>query len=101
LTPPGFSHDCVFSQDHKAVVDVAPDWESYAFEKLDINGDGKEFFEAALAWDLTIDGKKWADGKAVSSSFIVLFHLTDVPHTVQVRSRTVEHDLRYECDSAV
>lgn len=51
-------------QDHKAVVDCAPDWESYAFEKLDIAGTGKEFFEAALAWDLAIDGKKWADGKA-------------------------------------
>lgn len=51
-------------QDHKAVVDCAPDWESYNFEKLDYSGAGKEFFEAALAWDLEIDGKKWADGKA-------------------------------------
>ena len=59
-------------QDHKAVVDVAPDWESYDFKKLDITGDGKEFFEAALAWDLELDGKKWADGKAVST----LWHLT-------------------------
>ncbi|PVF99601.1 eEF1-gamma domain-containing protein [Serendipita vermifera] len=50
-------------QDHKAVVDCAPDWESYNFQKLDINGADKAFFEAALAWDLEIDGKKWADGK--------------------------------------
>lgn len=52
-------------QDHKAVVDCAPDWESYKFEKLDIKNDAaaKEFFEAALAWDLELNGKKWADGK--------------------------------------
>ncbi|KIM24549.1 hypothetical protein M408DRAFT_75828 [Serendipita vermifera MAFF 305830] len=53
-------------QDHKAVVDCAPDWESYEFKKLDYAGADKEFFEAALAWDLELDGKKWADGKAVS-----------------------------------
>jgi len=40
------------------------------FEKLDINGAGKAFFEAALAWDLEIDGKKWVDGKAVSSGSV-------------------------------
>lgn len=48
------------------VVQVAPDWESYAFTKLDLeNAEQKAFFEAALAWDLVIDGKKWIDGKAV------------------------------------
>ncbi|KAG8772730.1 hypothetical protein FRC16_005568, partial [Serendipita sp. 398] len=52
-------------QDHKAVVDCAPDWESYDFKKLDYAGADKEFFEAALAWDLEIDGKKWQDGKNV------------------------------------
>ncbi|KAI0341158.1 elongation factor 1-gamma [Trametopsis cervina] len=51
-------------QDIKPVVDVAPDWESYEFKKLDLeNSDDKAFFEAANAWDLEIDGKKWVDGK--------------------------------------
>jgi len=51
-------------QDAIPVVNVAPDWESYAYTKLDIsNAADKAFFEAALAWDLEIDGKKWADGK--------------------------------------
>ncbi|TFK36130.1 elongation factor 1-gamma [Crucibulum laeve] len=46
------------------VVNVAPDWESYTYTKLDLaNEKDKAFFEAALAWDLEIDGKKWADGK--------------------------------------
>ncbi|KAH9929421.1 elongation factor 1-gamma [Fomitopsis serialis] len=50
--------------DIKPVVDVAPDWESYEYKKLDIsNAEDKAFFEAALAWDLEIDGKKWVDGK--------------------------------------
>jgi len=44
-------------------VDCAPDWESYEFKKLDIDGVDKGFFESALAWDLEVDGKKWADGK--------------------------------------
>ena len=53
--------------DVKPVVDVAPDWESYDYKKLDLdNADDKAFFEAALAWDLEIGGKKWADGKNVS-----------------------------------
>ncbi|KAF9461364.1 elongation factor 1-gamma [Collybia nuda] len=51
-------------QEHKPVMDVAPDWESYAYTKLDLANDAdKAFFEAALAWDLEIDGKKWVDGK--------------------------------------
>lgn len=51
-------------QDVKGVVDVAPDWESYEYVKLDLsNAEQKAFFEAALAWDLEIDGKKWVDGK--------------------------------------
>ena len=54
-------------QDIKPVVDVAPDWESYEYKRLDLNNpEDKAFFEAALAWDLEIDGKKWADGKNVS-----------------------------------
>jgi len=46
------------------VVDVAPDWESYAYERIDLNNpEKKAYFEAALAWDLEVNGKKWADGK--------------------------------------
>jgi len=48
----------------KPVVEVAPDYESYTYKKLDLSNAGdKAFFEGALAWDLEIDGKKWADGK--------------------------------------
>ncbi|KAB5590883.1 Elongation factor 1-gamma [Ceratobasidium theobromae] len=50
--------------DFKPVISVAPDWESYEYKKIDLsNAEDKAFFEAALAWDLEIDGKKWADGK--------------------------------------
>ena len=57
-------------QDHEAVVGVAPDWESYEYKRLYIDGNekDKEFFEAALAWDLSVDSKAWADGKTVSYS---------------------------------
>ncbi|KAF8181045.1 elongation factor 1-gamma [Pholiota molesta] len=52
-------------QDAIPVVNVAPDWESYSYTKLDVknNAEDKAFFEAALAWDLEINGKKWVDGK--------------------------------------
>ncbi|EKM52449.1 uncharacterized protein PHACADRAFT_260849 [Phanerochaete carnosa HHB-10118-sp] len=51
-------------QDIKPVVDAAPDYESYEYKKLDLeNAEDKAFFEAALAWDLEIGGKKWVDGK--------------------------------------
>ncbi|EIW73240.1 elongation factor 1-gamma [Tremella mesenterica] len=50
--------------DYKPVMDVAPDWESYEYKKIDLeNPEDKAFFEAALAWDLEIDGKAWVDGK--------------------------------------
>ena len=63
-------------QDIQPVVEVAPDWESYTFKKLDLdNAEDKAFFEGANAWDLEIDGKKWVDGKNVSSS---LLNLTDL-----------------------
>lgn len=62
-------------QDATPVVDVAPDWESYSFVKLDLEKpEDKAFFEAALAWDLEIDGKKWADGKSVSSFLRYVFN---------------------------
>ncbi|KZT21334.1 elongation factor 1-gamma [Neolentinus lepideus HHB14362 ss-1] len=67
----GANNDSVISgtlilrgQEAKPVVDVAPDWESYEFKKLDLdNEEDKKFFEAALAWDLELEGKKWVDGK--------------------------------------
>jgi hypothetical protein len=58
--------------DVKPVVDVAPDWESYEYKAIDLKDDAqKAFFEAAMAWDLEIDGKKWADGKNVSLTIAV------------------------------
>jgi len=67
----GANNDSVISgtlilrgQEAKPVVDVAPDWESYEFKKLDLDSEeDKKFFEAALAWDLELEGKKWVDGK--------------------------------------
>ncbi|KAF8628562.1 hypothetical protein AX17_005958 [Amanita inopinata Kibby_2008] len=51
-------------QEVGAVVDVAPDWESYIYNRLDLSNEAdKAFFEAALAWDLELNGKKWVDGK--------------------------------------
>ncbi|KAI0000808.1 elongation factor 1-gamma [Russula compacta] len=48
----------------KPVVEVAPDWESYTYERIDLdNAEQKAFFEAALAWDLEVGDKKWTDGK--------------------------------------
>lgn len=66
-------------QDYKPVVGVAPDWESYDYKKLDISGsdEDRNFFEAALAWDMSIDGKTWADGKNVSRSSINCLIFTD------------------------
>lgn len=48
------------------VVSVAPDFESYDYQKLDLSKpEDKAYFEAALAWDLESGDKKWADGKNV------------------------------------
>lgn len=38
--------------------------ESYEYKKIDLDNQAdKEFFEGAMAWDLVVDGKEWADGK--------------------------------------
>lgn len=74
-------------QDHKLVMEVAPDWESYSYSKLDLSNEAdKAYFEGALAWDLEIDGKKWVDGKLVSvPSFFSHMHVTHgYVSTVQV-----------------
>ena len=71
----------------KPVVEVAPDWESYTYERIDLeNADQKAFFEAALAWDLEISGKKWLDGKNVRRHFLSLFRglVIDLLSIVQV-----------------
>lgn len=74
--------------DIKPVIEVAPDWESYEYKKLDLsNPEDKAFFEAALAWDLEINGKKWVDGKNVRLSLKFRYRLsalTGVRCTVQV-----------------
>ena len=71
----GSNNDSVISgvlilrgQDVVPVVDVAPDYESYEYKKLDVDNNeaDKAFFEAARAWDLELEGRKWADGKNVS-----------------------------------
>lgn len=67
----GANNDSVISgifvvrgQDYKPVLDVAPDVDSYDYQKIDFeNAEQKKFFEQALAWTLEIDGKKWVDGK--------------------------------------
>ncbi|EJT47507.1 hypothetical protein A1Q1_03619 [Trichosporon asahii var. asahii CBS 2479] len=51
-------------QDADPVVSVAPDWESYKFTRMDLDKpEDKEFFEGAMAWDLKVGDKEWADGK--------------------------------------
>ncbi|KAJ3917270.1 elongation factor 1-gamma [Lentinula edodes] len=60
-------------QDIAPVITVAPDWESYSYSKIDLSDPAqKEFFEAALAWDLKIDGKEWVDGKNVGVLIILI-----------------------------
>ncbi|PWY98838.1 EF1G-domain-containing protein, partial [Testicularia cyperi] len=50
--------------DPASVLGVAPDLDSYQITPLDItNPEDKKFFEDVLAWEATVDGKAWADGK--------------------------------------
>lgn len=52
-------------QDAQPAFEVAPDWESYEFTKLDPKSDkDRKFFESMLAWDRPIEIK----GKEVRSS---------------------------------
>jgi elongation factor 1-gamma len=55
-------------QEGPPAFDVAPDWESYEYTKLDpSNPDDKKFVEDTWSWErpVTVDGKSfdWADGK--------------------------------------
>lgn len=55
-------------QDYVPAFDVAPDWESYEFTKLDAsNADDKAFVEDMWAWDKPVmvggEAKEIADGK--------------------------------------
>ena len=55
--------DSPFGQDDTGLMHDAIG-ESYAYKKIDLsNEEDKKFFEAAMAWDLVIDGKEWVDGK--------------------------------------
>ena len=80
--------------DIKLSVDCAPDWESYEYRKLDLGNDSdKKYFEDALAWDLELDGKRWADGKNVSrferisiKGFSVADNFTLLPVQIERRS---------------
>ncbi|KAK6459609.1 translation elongation factor eEF1 gamma [Scheffersomyces xylosifermentans] len=58
----------VRGQDYVPAFEVAPDWESYSYTKLDASDpESKEFIENMLAWDkpVIVDGKsrEIADGK--------------------------------------
>jgi elongation factor 1-gamma len=58
----------VRGQDYLPAFDVAPDYESYSFTKLDpTNAEDRQFLEAMWKWDapVTVDGKEYphADGK--------------------------------------
>jgi len=54
----------VRGDDHLKAFDVAPDWESYDFKKLDPESVAdKAFIRDAWTWDKPIDGKPIADGK--------------------------------------
>ncbi|KAG6064242.1 hypothetical protein E4U32_000414 [Claviceps aff. humidiphila group G2b] len=49
-------------QEHEPVFDVAPDWESYEFKKLDPkNPEDRAFVENMWSWDngVTVDGKEY------------------------------------------
>ncbi|KAF6767466.1 Translation elongation factor EF1B, gamma chain, conserved [Kalmanozyma brasiliensis GHG001] len=51
-------------KDPKSVLEVAPDVDSYSISPLDLSKDeDKKFFEDMMAWEATIDGKAFADGK--------------------------------------
>lgn len=50
--------------DYKAVFDVAPDYESYEFKPLDFKAD-RELIAGSWAWENTLDGKEYADGKVM------------------------------------
>lgn len=70
----GVNYDCLIrgvymirGQDPAAAFGVAPDWESYAFTKLDhTKEEDRKFVDDMWAWDVpvVIDGKEypWVDG---------------------------------------
>lgn len=51
-------------KDPKSVLEVAPDVDSYTISPLDLSKpEDKKFFEDMMAWEATVDGKAFADGK--------------------------------------
>lgn len=58
----------VRGQDATSAFDVAPDYESYDFKKLDPKSEkDRQFFDSMMAWDKPVEVKgksyEWADGK--------------------------------------
>ena len=53
-------------QEFEPAFNIAPDWESYAFTKLDTtNEEEKEFINNMWAWDKPYEGKEIVDGKVL------------------------------------
>lgn len=58
----------VRGQEHLPAFDVAPDWESFTFTKLDSsNPEDRAFVEDQWSWDKEYQGKKWAAGKVLKA----------------------------------
>ncbi|CCC71639.1 hypothetical protein NCAS_0H03290 [Naumovozyma castellii] len=56
----------VRGQDSVPAFDVAPDWESYSYTKLDpTKEEDKEFVNNMWAWDKPVNGKEIVDGKVL------------------------------------
>lgn len=78
-------------KDIMPVVEVAPDWESYDFKPIDFGSAlDKTFFEQAMAEELELEGKKWADGKSVR---LCLSSFVDCDLTPSFSPPTVQVDL--------
>ncbi|KAE8209898.1 hypothetical protein CF319_g9458, partial [Tilletia indica] len=52
--------------DWKPVLGVAPDIDSYNVTRLDHTKDSdKKLWDDYCAWEVSVDGKAWADGKVL------------------------------------
>lgn len=85
-------------QDILPVVNVAPDYESYTYEKIDLNNpEQKAYFEGALAWDLEVNGKKWADGKNVRDRDFFLLSLSSLQFRHDLNSSSKQINAIHLC----
>jgi len=58
----------VRGQEYLPAFDVAPDWESFTFTKLDSsNPEDRAFVEDQWSWDKDYQGMKWAAGKVLKA----------------------------------